>query len=394
MLKLFYVCLFVTSGVAVPFFPTYLRGLGLGGRQVSLMMSVAPFFHLAVPLGWGWLADRTRRPDLLLRVACAGAALLILPILGVRDPRAMTALLAIYACHQFFAVPILGLSDSLALDRMRRMGEDYTRVRLWGSASFLVVCWVVGKLLEVRGRGAADPLVPSLLAVGFALAALAAFGLRGEPGRAPPHLREVRQLLRNERFLFILILAPLHWAALTPYHGFFGILMLDHGFATTAVSHSYFLAVLAEVAAFLIFPQLRRRFRLETLLGFMAAVSAVRWLLVSGIPFGPLHEAPLTALQMLHAASFGLYWASAMAWLADAVPASLRATGQALFTSVTFGVGNLFGFAIAGRLYDFTGGAEAAFLGASALELLPLAMAIWAARRWSTRPPLSPVTSG
>ena len=31
-----------------------------------MMMSVAPFFHLAVPLGWGWLADKSRRPDLLL----------------------------------------------------------------------------------------------------------------------------------------------------------------------------------------------------------------------------------------------------------------------------------------------------------------------------------------
>jgi PPP family 3-phenylpropionic acid transporter len=385
MLKLFYVCLFVTSGVSVPFFPTYLRGLGLDGRHVSLMMSVAPFFHLAVPLAWGWLADRTRRPDVLLRIACAGAALLIMPLVGVR---AVPMMVAIYAGHQFFAVPILSLSDSLALDRMRRLGEDYTRVRLWGSASFLVVCLLVGKLIEHRGRGPADPLVPTLLGVGFALAALAAFGLRGEPGRAPPHLREVRALLANPRFRFILILAPLHWACLTPYHGFFGILVLDHGFATSTVGHAYFLAVLAEVGAFLVFPALRSRFRLEALLAFMAAVSCVRWLLIAGV-CGPLSENALTVLQLLHAASFGLYWASAMAWLADAVPSSLRATGQAMFTAVTFGLGNLAGFAVSGRLYDATGGAEAAFFSAGLLELIPFGMAVWAARRWPRSGPAS-----
>lgn len=377
MLKLFYVCLFITSGVSVPFFPPYLRGLGLSGKQVSLMMSVAPVLHLGIPLGWGWLADRTRRPDLLLRIACAGAALCILPLAGVR---AMAALLTIYAAHQFFAVPILGLGDSLALDRMRKTGEDYTRVRLWGSASFLVICAAVGPLLDARGR-TGDPLVPILLAVGFAAAAAAAFGLRGEPGRPAPHLREVRALLGNRRFLFILVLAPLHWAALTPYHGFLGILALDRGFPRSTVSAAFFVAVLAEVAAFLVFPRLRRHLRLETLLAVMAGITVLRWVLIAGIPFGRPSAAAFLLLQLLHAATFGLYWASAMAWLAESIPSTLRATGQALFTAVTFGLGNLVGFAACGRLYDFTGSAEAAFLAAAGLELIPLAMALLARRR-------------
>jgi PPP family 3-phenylpropionic acid transporter len=384
MLKLFYVCLFITSGVSVPFFPPYLRGLGLSGRQVSLMMSVAPLLHLGIPLGWGWLADRTRRPDVLLRIACAGAALCILPLAGVR---AVPVMLAIYAAHQFFAVPVLGLGDSLALDRMRKTGEDYTRVRLWGSASFVVVCAVVGWVLDARGR-TGDVLVPILIGAGFAAASAAAFGLRGQPGRAPPHLREVGALLRHRRFLFILVLAPLHWAALTPYHGFLGILALDRGFPTSTVGTAFFVAVLAEVAAFVAFPRLRRRFRLETLLALMAAVTIARWLLIAGVPFGRPGATAFLWLQLLHAASFGLYWASAMAWLAEAVPPALRATGQALFTAVTFGLGNLVGFAACGRLYDRTGGAEAAFLAAATLELIPLAMALIARR--SPPAPLAP----
>jgi PPP family 3-phenylpropionic acid transporter len=383
MLKLFYVCLFITSGVSVPFFPPYLRGLGLSGKQVSMMMSVAPVLHLGIPLGWGWLADRTRRPDLLLRIACAGAAGCILPLVGVR---AVPAMVAIYAVHQFFAVPILGLADSLAIDRMRKTGEDYTRVRLWGSASFIVVCYAVSWVLDARHR-TGDPLVPILIGVGFASACIAAFGLRGEPGRPAPHLREVRALLGNRRFLFILVLAPLHWAALTPYHGFLGILALDRGFPSSTVGSAFFIAVLAEVAAFIAFPRLRRRFSLETLLAFMAAVSCLRWALIAGIPFGRPSAGAFLLLQVLHAASFGLYWASAMAWLAEAVPTPLRATGQALFTACTFGLGNLLGFAACGRLYDSTGSAEAAFLAAAGLELIPLTMALLARRTARPAPP-------
>ncbi len=379
MLKLFYVCFFVTAGVAVPFFPTYLRGLGLSGREVSLMMSVAPTLHLGVPLLWGWLSDRTRRPDLLLRIACFGAAAAALPIVGLAS---LPAMVMVWAGHQLFAVPVLGLADSLALDRMRRQGEDYTRVRLWGSASFLVVCAAVGWILRARGR-TADPLIPTLISVGFALAGVAAFGLSGEPGRARPHWRDVGALLGNRRFRIILLWAPLHWASMTPYHGFLGILALDRGFAPSTVGTAFFIGVLAEVGTFLVFTRLRAHARLESLLAVVAAITACRWALTAGVPFGPPSEVALLALQITHAATFGLFWACAMAWVADAVPPVLRATGQALFTTMTFGLGNLFGFAVAGRLYDATGGAEAAFLAAAGLECLPFAIALLERRRKS-----------
>jgi PPP family 3-phenylpropionic acid transporter len=87
-------------------------------------------------------------------------------------------------------------------------------------------------------------------------------------------------------------------------------------------------------------------------------------------------------LQALHAASFGLFWASSMAWLGEAVPPGLRATGQALFTALTFGLGNLLGFSACGRLYDASGGAQTAFLAAAALELVPLTMALVARRSY------------
>ena len=57
-LRAFYVCFFVCQGVSVPFLPSYLRGLGFSGREVSLLMSVAPLFFLVVPLGLG-LARRS-----------------------------------------------------------------------------------------------------------------------------------------------------------------------------------------------------------------------------------------------------------------------------------------------------------------------------------------------
>ena len=53
MLRLFYACYFAGVGASVPFFPPYLRSLGLSGRQISLLLAVAPLLHLCVPIAGG-----------------------------------------------------------------------------------------------------------------------------------------------------------------------------------------------------------------------------------------------------------------------------------------------------------------------------------------------------
>ncbi len=379
MLQLFYVCYFAAFGISIPFFAPYLWGLGLSGREIALMMSVAPVFHLGVPLLWGWVADRTRRPDRVLRIACLGAFLGMAPMVLVRG---MPEMLGVYALHQIAAVAIVGLTDSLAIAQARRTGVDYTRLRLWGSASFVLACWVMGPILVARGRVGGDPLVPVVITGTYLLAALAALGIRavpGEPEREAPRIREVGQLLRNPRLRLLLVIAPLHWASLSPYHGFLGILALKRGFSAITISYAYVVGVLAELAAFVFFLRIRRRFSLPALFTAAAAATVVRWVLTALVT----DPVAMVALQSLHGFTFGLFWGSAMAWLAECVPQRLRATGQTLYTTATFGIGNLIGYMGSGFLVDVGGGAQTAFLAAAALEVIPLVLTLVFGRRFA-----------
>jgi MFS transporter, PPP family, 3-phenylpropionic acid transporter len=372
MLKLFYLCFFISSGVSIPFFPAYLRQIGLSGQQVSLLLAIAPALQLGVPLLWGWIADRSRRPDLVLRGLCLGALLSSLPVIFARN---MPALFVSYLAQQFFAVPIMSLADSLAVEKSRRRGH-YGTIRATGSASFIAACLLVGWWLDLRAIPRGDSLVPILICFGYGLSFLASFKLTGHPDEQRPHLRDVRALLADRRFLLLLPVGGLHWAAMVPYHGFLGILLHDRGFPAKITSYAFFVGVTAEIAIFLLSTRLRARLGLTRMLGVAFALSAARWWLVAA-----LHSAPwMVVLQLTHAFSFGLYWIAAMAWIAECVPSKLRATGQVLFTTAT-GLGSMLGYLIVGRIYDASGGAGLPFALAGVLELVPLALVMHSGRR-------------
>jgi len=378
MLQLFYFCYYIAVGIALPFFPPYLRHLGLSGREISAMLSMAPLLHLFAPLVWGWVADRKRRPDLVLRVTCGGAFFVIGPLIVLRT---MPGMVVLYFFHQVFAVAITGLADSLAVERARS-GTDYGRIRLWGSLSFVLACAVVGPLLGARDPRGGDVLVPILLVGGFGLTFLASFGLRGHGGREAPHMHDVKALLRDRRFRLIVVMASLHWACLAPYHTFFSIMLQDRGMSSGVVGAAFVVGVIAEIAAFYLFRHIRTRIAPAPLLVVCFAATVARWCLVAAVPSAQGQ----IALQLVHGLTYGLFWSTALAWVGECVPQRIRATGQALFTTATFGVGNLVGVLMSGWLYDTFHGAGAAFLAAGFLEIVPLTLAVTVGRR------LCPVT--
>ncbi len=375
MLKLFYLCYFVVLGVSTPFFGAYLRRLGLSGQSVSAILAMAPLLQLGIPLLWGWLADRSRRPILVLRVLCLGACVASIPVAFART---MPALLLLYIVQQIFAGSMTAIADSIAVEKARVEGRDYTSIRLWGTLGFIVTSLTTGAVLDVRAVKGADVLVPALITLGFGLSLLASFGLAGRASRETPHLRDVAQLLCDRRFRFLLLLAGLHWLALVPYHGFFGILIQDRELPATTTSQAFTIGSCAEVVLFIYYTRLRARFDLASLFAISFAVTALRWLVVAHARSASL----IVSAQVLHAMTFGLFWATSMAWVGECVPPKLRATGQVLF-STTLGLGAVVGLLSAGALYDLTGGAATSFLLASILELVPLALVL--GDRWRTK---------
>ena len=384
-LRLIYFLYYGAVGTTLPYFAPYLRDLGFSGSAIGTVQMLAPLVAPAAALGWAALADRTGRPERMLRLATLvslGAAL-FLP--WAVTPLAVGAVVLFQSLGDRAVVPLL---DSLTMEQVRRSpGQSYARIRLGGSLGFAVLALLAGGLLAWRGDRPADPLVPWLILSLVAGYALAVRGLpHGEPpGGERPGWLAVRPLLRNRRLLLLLAGGAVHWVACAPFHLFFGLLVRDRALPSAVTGLGMGAGVLAEIAVLLAFPRLHGRWSLRALFAVAFAGSSLRWLLLSQAE----SAAAVIALQLFHGLTFGLFWSCSVEAMSRMVPAPLRATGQALFTAVVFGAGNAIGYQLSGLALDWYGRSPPLFAWAGAIELIPLLGAALLAGRPSTPPTTS-----
>jgi PPP family 3-phenylpropionic acid transporter len=175
-------------------------------------------------------------------------------------------------------------------------------------------------------------------------------------------------LLRDGPLLAMLAVFSVHWGATAPFHLLFGLFVRDLGLPATVTGVAMSLGVGAEVVALLAFPRIAALFSLRSVLATAFAVSAARWFLLSRVESAAL----VIGLQLLHAFTFGLFWGAAMDAMSRAVPSRMRATGQALFGAVVFGLGNAVGYQLSGLGYDRWHGVGPVFAWAGAAELAAL----------------------
>ena len=365
-------------GATLGYLAPYLRGLGFTGEAIGGVSMAAQIVAAPAALLWGHAADRRGSRAATLRICALGAFAAISALPWARTPLQVGAVLVAQAAFGAAVVPLL---DSLTMEwAQAEAGRSYARTRLFGSLGFVAVAQGLGLWLSLRGDRAADPLIPLAAAScigGYALLLQAAPMPASTAPAAPLRSRDALALLKDPAVLLLFALCAIHWAACAPYHLLFGVLVRDLGLPSALTGAGLALGVLAETAAFWAFPALRRRFGLPALLTAACSATALRWWLVSQAR----GSAALVPLQLFHALTFGVWWASAVEAMGRLVPVGLRATGQALFSALVFGAGNAAGYGLSGAGYQRFGGAGKLFAVAALLELCALPLCAAAGRR-------------
>jgi PPP family 3-phenylpropionic acid transporter len=220
------------------------------------------------------------------------------------------------------------LSDAYALKGLPARGGDYGRVRLWGSAAF-----VVGNL----GAGLVADVIPPIdliwLIVGAScLVALASAGLRplGVAASARAGAGSALRLLGTPAVLAVTLAVSLIQSSHAVLYGFSALAWAEAGLDGRVIGVLWGLMVVGEIILFAYARRLPPWLGPIQLIGIGAAGAVVRW---SAMALDP-PVALLPFLQCLHGLSFAATHLGSTFFIARAAPEGLGASAQGYITLV------------------------------------------------------------
>lgn len=366
---------FAALGVFNPYAPLWFKDLGMSTLAIGAMASLQSWTRIVAPYGWGWLGDRQGRRVRVLRWASLGAWLAAMALLAVQGQ----AWVAVFVTFLFLANGgVVPLSEAALAQHLMRGGvmdyAQYGRVRVWGSLGFIVTVLLMGLLLERLGMVS----FPWFVALAFGVLAFAAWRLPEEApaasidsARAPPVLDVLRQSAVRWFFVTVLLTVLAH----TSLYAFFSLYLDELGYGKGAVGALWAVAVVVEIVAFWTQGRWFHRLSPHRWLELAAALSVLRFVALAAMGQAVL---VLVLAQMLHVFTFAAQHAACIALVNRHFPGPLRGRGQALYTTLGYGLSGVLG-GLGGGWLSSRMGFEAVFWAASVSALL----ACLAARRAS-----------
>lgn len=334
-IRALFLAYFTYVGLFSPYLSLYLAALGLSIAQIGVLMAVPQVLRIVGPPFWGWMADRGDSRVLLLRVSSAGACLaaLLLPLAGDRFP----ALLAVLALLFFMTAAQMPIGETIAMHVAGGDAGRYGRLRIWGSAGFIVGVVAMGPVLDAWGMRS---LPWWLAAVLLGLTASAwMMGTVPPPATGPSAIR-LRERLRQPRVQAFFASAFLMIFAHAALYAFLSLYLARLGYSKTAIGLLWALGVVAEIGIFWVQRALFDRFGANRLLHASLWVAALRFALI-GLSAGWLPA--LVLAQLLHAVTFGIHHSATIATLQRWFEPAQQGRAQALYVTVGYGLGGAIG---------------------------------------------------
>lgn len=339
---------FAAIGLFNPYAPLWFQSLGFSTLLIGTLASLQSWTRVIAPYAWSWWGDHSGRRVELIRLAAFGALLAALGLFGVRSAAPVALVVTLLFLANSGVVPIYEallsqhLNTATGIDPAR-----YGRVRMWGSVGFIVSVTGFGALLEGAGIGVFPWFVAVmnalLLAAALRLPATRSEAVHDEP--APPVLPLLRQPAVAWFFASVFFTVLAH----TSLYAFFSLYLVSLGYGKTAVGAFWAISVVAEIGFFWF---QGRFFHWLSPVGWLKLVAAVTTLRFVAVAAGGAVPVVLGLAQASHAITFAGHHAACIALVHRHFPDRLRGRGQALYTTLGYGLSGVIGGVGGGALIE------------------------------------------
>lgn len=340
----------------------YLLGLKFDGEQAGWIFGNMALGAIVSPLIVGLIADRFIASEKLMAVLHLAGAGVLYWMAGIETndfPAFFTASLVYALLYN----PTLSLANSISFSHIPDGTRDFPGIRVCGTIGWIVVNFIVGKWLDI---GTNQPLM--LAAALSAALAVFSWALPHTPptGKAGDPLPFVQafSLFKDPSFAVFFAVSAVITIVLAFYYSNTATFLksLDAGMVPEGL-RDYFVKTdaqptivnpnttmligqIAEMVMLPLLPLFLWRLGMKWVLAIGMLCWGIRYYLFSaGSPFSLI----LIGVA-LHGICFDFFFAAGFIHVDNEAPKDIRASGQALFALLTYGLGMWLGSILSGKL--------------------------------------------
>ena len=345
-LSSFYLFYFAVLGTLVPYWGLYLKSLGYDALAIGQLMAIPMATKIIAPNVWGWLGDHYGHRMKIVRLA-SFVSMLIFTLIFIVQGFWMLALAMVL--FSFFWNASLPQFEVITLAYLGEKVKQYSRVRLWGSIGFILSVLLLGEMIDRYGI----QVVP--YAIFFVYVAIWLSSLTIADVEIQHHddgKGSFWDVLKKPPVIAFLLAIFLMQFGHGAYYAFYSIYMEETGYSKSFIGQLWAIGVIAEVIVFIYMHHLLQRFGAGMVMMASLLLAGLRWLLIGYFPESIFI---LVVAQIFHAATFGTFHAAAIHFVHVAFKGRHQGSGQALYSSMSFGAGGALGSLLAGNLWETAG---------------------------------------
>jgi nucleoside transporter len=357
----------------VVFYP-YLTGKGFSDAQAGDLMGTMALGAIIATMFAGYIADRFFASERMMAVLHLAGAGLLYWMAQIQSPEEYGLLFGVALGYALVYNPTLALSNSIAFTHVPNATRDFPGLRVLGTIGWIAAGFLIDFLFKRHGVDAAgkDVIVPAsasngplLLAAGLS-AALGVFSLflphtppTGKSGDAMPFVKAMG-LFRDPSFAVFFAVSFAITIVLAFYYTCTSAFLESAG-GVKDTGSTMAIGQICEMVFLPLLPLFLFRLGMKWVLALGMFCWGLRYFLFSfsqsvPLPHGdaPLAiDLPYTLILIgvaLHGFCFDFFFAAGFIHVDNEAPKDIRASGQALFSFLTYGVGMWLGNMVAGRL--------------------------------------------
>jgi nucleoside transporter len=340
----------------VVFYP-YLKGKGFSDGQAAALVGNMALGAVFSTMFAGYLADRLLSSQWLMAGCHLIGAGLLYWMAQIQSPDQYTLLFAVSLAYALVYNPTLAVSNSIAFRHIPNATRDFPGIRVLGTVGWIVAGLLIDVLFTAGGGKASDGNGPLELAAGLSVI-LAVFSLflpptppTGKAGDAIPFIKALG-LFKDFSFAVFFVVSFVITIVLAFYYTNTSD-YLEKAIGVTKTGSTMGIGQWAELLLLPLLPFFLYKFGMKWVLAMGMLAWGVRYALFAiggptGFPFGLV----IVGIA-LHGVCFDFFFAAGFIHVDNEAPRDIRASGQALFSFLTYGVGMWLGNLLSGQVAGY-----------------------------------------